>query len=90
VQNTPTVRTPGRGIYNVLFLDVILMVPSSAFIVAPGGERSPCEGFSLGKTFRFGNLEFITNLFGHLSLSSFGDGSDATTSLARGEPPLLQ
>jgi hypothetical protein len=40
----------GRGICNVLPFYTIPMVPSSAFITATSGERSPCEGFSLSKT----------------------------------------
>jgi hypothetical protein len=74
----------------VLFLDAILMVPSLAFIAAPGGECSPCEGFSLSETFHFGSLEFVTNQFSRLSLSSFGNGSGATMGPACSEPPLLR
>jgi hypothetical protein len=56
----------------VLSFYIVLMVPSSAFITATGGKRSPCEGFSLGKTICFRSLEFIANQFGVLSLSPLG------------------
>jgi hypothetical protein len=53
------------------------MVPSSKLAVAAGGKRLSCDDFSIGKTIRFRSLEFITDLFGGLSLSPMGDGSDA-------------
>jgi hypothetical protein len=58
-------------------------------VATPGGQRSPCEGFSLGKTIRFGSVKFVTDRFGRLSLSSFGDSSGVDTGPAYGEPPLL-
>jgi hypothetical protein len=74
----------------VLFLGAIPMIPSPAFVATPGSERSPCEGFSLGKTFHFGSLKFVADQFSHLSLSSFGDHSGAAMGPAGGEPSLLQ
>jgi hypothetical protein len=90
VQETLTVGMLGRGICSVLFLDAVLMVASPAFVAAPDGERSPCEGFSLSQTYRFGSLEFTADLFIRLSLSFFGDSLGTTTGPARGQPPLLQ
>jgi hypothetical protein len=64
------------------------MVPSSALSVTADGERLSCGGFFLGKTIRFGSLEFISDHFGGLSLSPMGDGSDAIVmGSARGGPP---
>jgi hypothetical protein len=77
VQKTLTVGVPGRGICSILSFDTILMVPSSVFVAATGGERSPCEGFSFSETICFRSLEFIANQFGGLSLSPLGDGSGA-------------
>jgi hypothetical protein len=37
------------------------MVPSSAFVAATGDERLSCDGFSLGETIHFENLEFIAD-----------------------------
>jgi hypothetical protein len=50
----------------------VLMVPSSALATAAGGKRLSCDGFSLGETFHFGNLEFIADRFSGLSLSPLG------------------
>jgi hypothetical protein len=47
----------------------VLMVPSSAIVVAADGERLMCGGFSLGETVRLGNFEFNTDYFNGLSLS---------------------
>jgi hypothetical protein len=66
------------------------MVPSSALAVTADGECLSCGGFSLGETTRFGNLKFIVDHFGALSLSPMGDGSDAIVmGLAHGRPPSL-
>jgi hypothetical protein len=64
VQKTPTIGKPGRGICSLLFLDAVLMVPSSAFITAVGDECLSCDGFSLNGTVRFGSLELIADHFG--------------------------
>jgi hypothetical protein len=90
VQKTLTVGTPGSEIYSVLSFYTILIVPSMAFIAATSGEHSPCEGFSIGETVHFECLEFVTNRFGSLSLSTLGDGSGTIiTGPARRETPLL-
>jgi hypothetical protein len=47
----------------------IPMVPSSVLAITSDGECLSCSGFSLSETIRFGSLEFITDLFGGLSLS---------------------
>jgi hypothetical protein len=60
---------PGRRICSVLSFYTVLMVPSSAITIAAGGELLMCGGFSLGKTIRLGNFEFILNYFGDLSFS---------------------
>jgi hypothetical protein len=52
----------------VLFLDEVLMVPSSLITVAAEGERLTCGGFSLGKLVHHRNFEFITDYFRGLSL----------------------
>jgi hypothetical protein len=54
------------------------MVPTLALTVATNGERLSCNVFSIGKTIRFGCLEFIADLFDGQSLSPIGDGSGAT------------
>jgi hypothetical protein len=53
------------------------MVPSSTHTIATSGEHPLSDVFSLNETIHFGNLEFITDYFGSLSLSPMGDGSDA-------------
>jgi hypothetical protein len=53
------------------------MVPSSALIIATGGECLSSDVFSLDKTIRFGSLEFITDRFSSLILAPMGDGSEA-------------
>jgi hypothetical protein len=64
------------------------MVLSSALTVTADGERLSCGGFSLGETICFGSLKFIIDLFGGLSLSSLGDGSDAIVmGSTSGRPP---
>jgi hypothetical protein len=45
------------------------MVPSSVITITADGERLTCGGFSLCKTIRLGNFEFIADYFGGLSLS---------------------
>jgi hypothetical protein len=50
VQKTLIVGMPGRGICSVLSFYTILMVPSSTFIAAIGGESSPSDVFSPGET----------------------------------------
>jgi hypothetical protein len=54
---TLTVSAPGREICSVLFLDVVPMVPSSAFVTAAGDECLSCSGFSLSETICFGSLD---------------------------------
>jgi hypothetical protein len=39
----------------------VLMVLSSAIIVAADSERLTCGGFSLGRTVRLGSFQFIAN-----------------------------
>jgi hypothetical protein len=58
---------PERGFAACFPLDV-LMVHSSALIVATDGEHLTCNCFSLGKTILFGSIEFIIDYFGGLSL----------------------
>jgi hypothetical protein len=57
------------------------MVPSSAIVVATNGERLKCGGFSLGKTIRLGNFEFIADYFCGLSLSP-GRGDEGASFMA--------
>jgi hypothetical protein len=73
----------------VLFLDAILMVPSSTFVTAAGGECLLCDDFSLGETVRFRSLELISDCFDGLSLSPLGNGSGTTAmrSALGGTPP---
>jgi hypothetical protein len=47
----------------------ILIVPSSAITSATYGEHLTHGRFSLGKTVRLGNFEFIANYFNNMSLS---------------------
>jgi hypothetical protein len=55
----------------------ILMVPSSAFIIAADGERPSCDVFSLGESICLGSFEFIADYFGGLSLSPMRGDSGA-------------
>jgi hypothetical protein len=64
----------GKGICSVLFPPNVLMVLSSVFVATIGGEHLSCDDFSISQTIRFGNLEFIGDRFGSLSLSPLGDG----------------
>ncbi len=56
----------------------VLMVPSSVITITADGERLTCGGFSLCKTIRLGNFEFIINYFGGLSLSPSRGNKGAT------------
>jgi hypothetical protein len=69
VQKTPIVGASGKGICGVLFLNEVLMVPSSSITVVANGERLMCGGFTLGEPVCLGNFECITDYFGGLSLS---------------------
>jgi hypothetical protein len=53
----------------VLFLNEVLMVPSSSIIVVANGECRTCGGFTLGELVCLGNFECITDYFGGLRLS---------------------
>jgi hypothetical protein len=68
-KKTPMVGALGKEICSVLFLDEVLMVPSSSIAVAANCERLTCGGFSLGEPVCLRNFEFITNYFNGLSLS---------------------
>jgi hypothetical protein len=57
------------------------MVYTSTLTVATDGERLTCDDFSLGKTIRFGSIEFIINCFSSLSLPP--KGSDSGTIFVR-------
>jgi hypothetical protein len=49
------------------------MVHSSTLPVITDNKHQTCGGFTLGETIHFWNLEFITDRFGSLSLSSEGN-----------------
>jgi hypothetical protein len=69
----------------------VMMVPSSVFVTAAGGKHLSRDGFSLGETICFGNLDFINDQFDGLSLSPLGDGSGAIImGPTHGGPLLLQ
>jgi hypothetical protein len=76
-KNIDSWRTEKGNLERAFPLDII-MIPSSVPAVAGDGERLLCGLFSLGKTFRFRSLEFITGCFSGLSRSPMGNGSDAT------------
>jgi hypothetical protein len=87
VKNIDSWHTRNGDLQRAFPLDV-LMVPSSALIVATDGECLSCGDFSLGETICFGSLEFITDRFSGLSLFPMGDGSDTIImGSARGGPP---
>jgi hypothetical protein len=48
------------------------MVSSFSIAITTDGEHIACGGFSLGEPFCLGNLEFITDYFGDLSLPREG------------------
>jgi hypothetical protein len=49
------------------------MVHSSTLTITTYGEHLTCDGFSLGKTICFENLEFIADCFGSPRLSPKGN-----------------
>jgi hypothetical protein len=53
----------------MLFLYIILMVPSSSITVIADDERLTCGGFYLGEPVCLGNLKFIADYFSGPSLS---------------------
>jgi hypothetical protein len=59
-KNTDSWHTRKGDLQRALLLHH-LMAPSSVFVTVTGGERSPCEVFSLDKTIFFGSLEFVAN-----------------------------
>jgi hypothetical protein len=65
------------------------MLPPSMLTIAADGECLSCDIFSLGETIGFGNLEFITNRFGGISLSAMAGSSSAAIigSTHRGHHP---
>jgi hypothetical protein len=78
---------PGRGICSVLFLQILLIVPSPSIVVTTDGDCLMCSGFSLSKPVRLGNFEFIADYFNGLSLyPSMGDkGAALMGSTCNGE-----
>jgi hypothetical protein len=73
-----TVGAPGRGIGKCAFPLDVPMVSSSAITIATDSERLTCDLFSLAKIIHLGNLEFIVNYFGDLSLSPRRGDAGAT------------
>jgi hypothetical protein len=74
---TPTIGAPGRGIYGVLFLDDVSMVPSPKLSFITNNDNLTSVGLAPGSSIHFGNLEFVTDHVGRLSLSPLGRDSDA-------------
>jgi hypothetical protein len=70
-KNTDNWRARKGDLHRAFPLEVS-MVPSSTLATAAFGEHLLCDGFSPGETICFGNLEFITDRFGSLSLSCLG------------------
>jgi hypothetical protein len=90
-KNTDSWCTRKGDLQRAFPLDV-LMVPSSVLTITADSERMSCDGFSLGETIRFGNLEFITDYFSDLSFCPRKDGSDVVImgSTHSGPPSLLR
>jgi hypothetical protein len=59
----------------MLFVYIVLMVPSSALVVPADGECLSYGGFSLGETIRFESHEFIADRFSGLTLHPLVNGS---------------
>jgi hypothetical protein len=80
----------GKGDLQHAFPLDVLMVSSSAHVVAADGEHLSCDVFSLDKAIHFRSLKFITDCFSGLSLSPMGDGSDAAImGSTHGKTPFL-
>jgi hypothetical protein len=62
------------------------MVHSSTLAVATDGERLTSGNFSLSETVPFGSLDFITDCFGDLSLSTKGGGGRLKCYLCGNDP----
>jgi hypothetical protein len=67
----------------------ILMVHSSELTITTDGECLMYSGFSLGKTIRFGNLEFIADFFGGLSSPKGSDSRAVFMGTTRSRSPSL-
>jgi hypothetical protein len=66
-----------EGAFIACFPLNVSMVHSSTLVVTIDGEHLTYDGFSRGETIRFRSLEFITECFGSVSLSSKGNDSGA-------------
>jgi hypothetical protein len=58
-----------EGGFAVCFPEAVPMVPSSSITIAADSEHLTCGRFSLGEPVHLGNIEFIADYFGGLSLS---------------------
>jgi hypothetical protein len=68
---------PQVDVFVVCFHFNDLMVHSPKLAIVTDGKHQTSVSFTLAKTIHFGSLQFITNRFGSLSLSTEGNDSGA-------------